>query len=214
MPSLKDVIGRLRLRTLKQPRSRDELHEYWRAPDQDNAAADYREGAERSAYLVDLMDRHVSRDGAVLEIGCNVGRNLHHLREAGYKNLSGVEISQEAVDLMKETFPDVAANAQIHVGPVEEQVKTFADGQFEAVYTMAVLEHIHTDSDWVFDEMARIASRRIIVLEDEKSRTWRHFQRNYREVFEKAGGRQLEEADLTDVPGLGSKFVARVFDVE
>lgn len=210
MSLLKHVAGRLRM---LRPRSREEIHAYWQAPDHENLAEGYLEGAERSRYLVGVLERHVGKDASVLEIGCNVGRNLHFLLEAGWRDVAGVEISEQAVELMKQAFPDVAERAAIHVGPVEEHLKRFGDGQFDVVFTMAVLEHIHPESEWIFPEMVRVAGKRLVVLEDEVSRTWRHWPRNYREIFEGAGARQVEELDLSDIPGLGEKFVGRVIDV-
>jgi SAM-dependent methyltransferase len=191
---------------------RDVLHAYWREPwDGRNGPRTYVADAanERSRFLVDLLGRHVPTTASVLEIGCNAGRNLKHLHDAGYRHLSGLDISPEAVALMRGTYPDLAA-VPVTVAPMEEALPDLDDDAFDAVFTMAVLEHVHPDSAWVFGEMARIAGT-VVTVEDEQLQSWRHFPRNYRTIFEAMGLAQVEEFDCRKVKGLGRRFVARVF---
>ena len=73
-------------------KSRDELLEFWRHPipgDGQNLPLDYLWGEERGQFLVGLIKRYVGLDAKILEIGCNVGRNLNYLFNAGYTNLGG-----------------------------------------------------------------------------------------------------------------------------
>jgi SAM-dependent methyltransferase len=193
-----------------RPKPREALHAYWKAPDEANRPEAYvRGGHERSAFLVEVIRRHAAPAERILEIGCNAGRNLDHLFRAGYTRLAGLELSENAVRLLRATYPDMARQTALHVGALEDRVRGFANGEFDLVYTMAVLEHIHTDSDWVFGEIARIARRTLVTIEDEREASWRHFPRNYRKVFERLGLRQVEEAGA--VPGLSRAFVLRVF---
>ncbi len=187
-------------------KSKDELHEYWRNPDEMNDPIGYFQATERSAFLLSLVDQYVSTDVLILELGCNVGRNLNHLWQAGYKNLTGVEINAEAIRLMKERFPDM--RAIIYQGTIEDHVKELKE--YDLVFTMAVLEHIHRDSEWVFSEMVRIA-KCLITIEDEKNVSERHFPRNYKNVFEALGLSQTYEKHVSQNEGLNSNFFARVF---
>jgi SAM-dependent methyltransferase len=181
------------------------LHAYWRDPtDAGNAPASYAAvGAEASAFLVNLVNRYADADSTFLEIGCNVGRNLEALRLAGYTHLTGIEISAAAVQHGRDIYPDL--DALIHPLPAEQALPMF--DPFDVVFTMAVLEHIHPDSEaTVFAEMTRLTGRNLIVIEDEASETWRHFPRDYGTVF----GALHELETIRDVPGLPG-FVARVF---
>ena len=66
----------------------------------------------------------------------------------------------------------------------------------------------HPESEQaVFGELARIA-KKLIVIEDERSDTWRHFRRRYRPIFEGLGMKQTHEAQPFGLPG---SYVARVF---
>lgn len=195
------------IRRLSQ-RSRADLHDYWRNSIQ--SPTSYAEAdPKRSTMLVELLREYVG-EGPILEIGPNAGRNLHYLREAGYEALTGIEISPVAVEEMRSRYPELA-DANVLVGPVEEHIRSFGDGEFACVFSMAVLEHIHRDSEWVFGEMARIA-RTVVTIEDEDTVSERHFPRDYRRVFESTGLRQVFEMTLdANKHGLGSAFKARVF---
>jgi len=157
------------------------------------------------------MQRYANPNASVLEIGCNVGRNLNYLFVAGFRRLSGVEISETAVGLLKQSHPEMARHAKICNMSIEEVIKEFSDGEFDVVFTMAVLEHIHTESEWIFAEMVRITNDVLITIEDERGLTWRHFPRNYKKIFASPGVKQIEELNCSEVDGLGSDFSARVF---
>ena len=207
-----DVAKRLGYRRL----SRTDVHGYWRTPPDRNVPASYLKGSARSTWLVEFAQKHLdgdARNNTLLEIGCNIGRNLEFFHRAGFRNLSAIEINEDAVKLLRGHFPEMGSTAQIHVGPVEEVIKTFGDNQFDVVYTVAVLEHIHTQSEWVFGEMARIARRLVITIEDERHLSDRHFPRNYGKVFTALGLTQLESVECVKVEGMGLRggFFARVF---
>jgi SAM-dependent methyltransferase len=193
-------------------KSKDELQKYWRNSDKmNNNPSGYLQGSsKRSEYLVSLVKQYVKPDDAssIIELGCNVGRNLYHLWKAGYHNLSGVEINPQALKLMKQNFPDM--QVKTYEGSIEDRLKEL--GEYDLVFTMAVLEHIHGDSEWVFSEMARKAKRYLITIEGEKkNESELHFPRNYKNIFEGLGMQQVYEEHLSQKEGLNTNFYARVF---
>jgi len=214
---LRRILSKFRRLGPKVPqRSKDELHAYWRtANDAANAPELYLGAKEsqkkRSSFLVELASSQVGHDASILELGCNVGRNLHYLHQAGFTNLHAIEINADALQLLRKSFPDSAATAKIHCGTIEDNIRSFGDGQIDLIFTMAVLEHIHNDSDFVFKDMVRVG-KKIMTVEDERSHSERHFPRNYRTIFESLGMVQASEIPLTqDKHGLSTSFVARVF---
>lgn len=190
-------------------KSKDELQKYWRNSDKMNTdPSNYLHGSERSEYLVSLVKQHAKPDASILELGCNVGRNLNHLWKEGYHNLSGVEINPEALKMMKQNFPEMQVIA--YEGSIEDRIKELRE--YDLVFTMAVLEHIHRDSEWVFSEMARKVKGYLITIEGEKkNESELHFPRNYKSIFEGAGLQQVYEKNLSQKEGLNANFYARVF---
>jgi len=207
------VVGRILAKLTYRPATREDVHKYWMEPwDGINLPQEYAGAKARTQFLVQIVSRHADPPARILEVGCNVGRNLNALFEAGYRGLlAGIEISRDAVRLMKETYPAMAAAAQIYNAAVEDVVRGFGDRAFDLVFTMAVLEHIHTSSEWVFPEIARITNRYLVTIEDERGYSWRHFPRNYQRVFEPLGFRQIEQITCKEIEGLGKDFIARVF---
>jgi 2-polyprenyl-3-methyl-5-hydroxy-6-metoxy-1,4-benzoquinol methylase len=188
-------------------KSKDELHDYWRSPDEMNNPSSYLQASKRIEYLVSLVKQYVKPNASILELGCNVGRNLYQLWKAGYHSLSGVEINPEALKLMKQNFPDMQVIT--YEGTIEDRIKEL--GKYDLVFTMAVLEHIHSDSEWVFPEIAKRA-RMLITIEGEKKNVSElHFPRNYKNIFEALGLHQIYEKHLSQKEGLNTKFYTRVF---
>jgi len=192
----------------------EEIHRYWRKicnRDFFNAPFNYvKVTPQRSWLLSKLTDNFFpNKNIKVLEIGCNVGRNLFVLLSKGYKDLSGVEINSEAVKHLKNS--QLKDKVTIYSSSIEDCIGSFSDNQFDLVFTMAVLEHIHPDSEWVFKEIARI-TKGLITIEDELNVSLRVFKRNYFDVFSKLDMKQevmfnLEDLKDDDLYG----FIARVF---
>jgi SAM-dependent methyltransferase len=187
------------------------MHEFWRNPNASNRPERYLEPIERSRLLLAVVEPDLRPDWTILEIGCNVGRNLEFFRAAGAQQLTGIEINGEALALLRESYPELGSMATLINAPIEDVIGSMAARSFDLVYTMAVLEHIHPDSEWVFGEMARITRSLLVTVEDEHGVSVRHTPRNYRQVFEGLGMRQILERRLSGAESLSAGFVARVF---
>jgi SAM-dependent methyltransferase len=196
-----------------RPGSLEAVHEYWRSPwDGANEPEGYAEGEPRSRFLVDLIQSlEKDPETSLLEIGCNIGRNLHYLFESGYHRLYGIEINREAIEKMRIHYPELVQATRIWNAPVEECIRELPSRGFDVVFTMSVLQCIHRDSEWIFRHVARITKKYLITIEDEKGRGLRHFPRSYKRVFEKNGMIHIKGINCGNVEGLSGNFKARVF---
>ena len=190
---------------------KDDLHEFWRHPDAANRPERYLEHAGRSEFLLGFVSPYVARDSTILEVGCNVGRNLARLFDAGFRRLVGIEINGEALSVLTLSYPDMAAAATLIHAPVEDAIRELPDASMDLVFTMAVLEHIHTDSEWIFDQIVRVAGSTVVTVEDEHGISRHHVPRNYRRVFEGRGLEQVAHQSLDAKAGFGTPFEARAF---
>ena len=126
---------------------------------------------DASRSIRDLLSHFLDPSARVLEIGCSSGRHLAHLHDGGFENLHGVEINADAIDVLREEYPDLAGTATFHVGDADEILPEFEDGAFDAVYSVETLQHIHPDdADAVFDEVARVTGDLLITVENESAR--------------------------------------------
>lgn len=122
---------------------------------------------ETSERVRDAIARRTSTDASVLEIGCSSGRHLACLHEHGYRDLYGVEINQDAIDVMEKAYPELAADATVYQAPIQDIVEEFETDQFDVVYTVETLELIPPEDEWVFNELRRVAGELLITVENE-----------------------------------------------
>ncbi|WP_123539371.1 class I SAM-dependent methyltransferase [Halosimplex salinum] len=123
---------------------------------------------ETSESVLDVLSESLAREASVLELGCSSGRHLAHLREAGFADLSGIELNEDAFDVMAEQYPELRESGTFYAQPIEDVIGDFEDGQFDAVYSVQTLQHIHPDdAEWVFDEIARITGDVLVTVEIE-----------------------------------------------
>jgi len=204
------------LKGKKGRKNLDEIQDYWKNPnDGMNNPEGYanQEVTSRSLFLYKIIQQcNISKKSKIIELGCNVGRNLNYLFQKGFTNIYGVEISENALEKMKEIYPEMSLSIEVFHSAIEDKIKKFEQGEFDVVFTMAVLEHIHTDSEWIFEEIVRITKSYLITIEDEKHISWRHFPRNYRKIFEKFDLEEIIEMKCDEVPNLPNNFRARVFE--
>ena len=189
--------------------SKDSIQDYWRNPPGRNNRPDaYVDYAAQSNAVVRLVQDLGVAPGPLLEIGPNVGRNLQSFFEAGWTDLTAIEINPEAVARMAELFPDMARGANILNMPVEDGIVTLPERHYELVFSKAVLLHIHPDSEWVFERMARATKGTLVVIENEDQQSYKLFPRKYRPIFEGHGMVQIDERIL---PEVGDTYIARSF---
>jgi pseudaminic acid biosynthesis-associated methylase len=90
----------------------------------------------------------------ILEVGCNVGMQLRHLLQMGFRDLYGIELQWHALKIARERVPD----ANLLQGSGFDL--PFRDGYFDLVYTSGVLIHIAPQNLPAFmGEIVRCSSR-------------------------------------------------------
>jgi SAM-dependent methyltransferase len=122
---------------------------------------------ETSESVREILRDRVGRDAAVLELGCSSGRHLSHLFDDGFTDLSGVELNDEAFDVMADHYPDLWEAGAFYTDAIEDVVGDFDDDGFDAVYSVETLQHVHPDAEWVFEEVARVAGDLLVTAEIE-----------------------------------------------
>ena len=120
---------------------------------------------EVSDAVLDALEATVGAEAAVLELGCSAGRHLARLHDAGYRDLTGIEINPAAREVLAEAYPDLYADGTFHFEAIEDVLGGFEDGRFDAVFSVETLQHIHPDHDWVFEQVARVADDTLVVVE-------------------------------------------------
>jgi SAM-dependent methyltransferase len=184
-------------RSRRRMDSVNELHHFWRQPSPDgNSPQAYIAQVHRSRALAYII-RDLPKTAKILEVGCNVGRNLAYLRDQGYEQVSGVEINPHAVELLRKTYPQLA-DAKIHNAPAEEVLPALESKSFDLVFTMAVLEHVHPDSKAVFQHIARIGAE-LLCIEPTASSSHRQYPHDIPAIFKSLGCELVDKIPMSSL---------------
>jgi len=91
--------------------------------------------------LKTLLEKHIPSltASSVLDYGCGVGLNISTLRSLNVKSITGVDISQKAVDLAKKKHGKVA---HISFQNVSDKQTQFQKNQYDIIICTEVLEHV------------------------------------------------------------------------
>lgn len=186
------IFNRIKKKIYKK-KNTIEIIEYWKNPnDGNNSPLIYTgEGYAtsdrdnlRTENLIKIIKSFGLESPSILEVGCNVGRNLDGLRKSGFENLNAIEINSNAIDIMKKKFPETYETSKITIGSAQDVLKKFQDNEFDIVFTMAVLQHIpDEDIKIVVNQISRIVNKRLISSEAETHCSWRHFPRSYKKIY-------------------------------
>ncbi|MBU2534524.1 MAG: class I SAM-dependent methyltransferase [Alphaproteobacteria bacterium] len=193
--------------------SKEKQLAYWTNPCSKNNPLNYLVGKRgRSELIAKTALKYLSSNATILELGCNVGRNLNYLRYVGFKHLTSIEINLKAIEVLKQVYLELADIVTIHSGAIEDNIKSFKDNQFDMTLAVAVLMHLVPESEWVFDEMVRITKQYIFCLDEELLSSITRKPRNYQEVFESRGMKQIEVVDCKTIDDLTEGYHFRVFE--
>jgi SAM-dependent methyltransferase len=143
--------------------------------------------SSRSQTIINMLGPVITREYSILEIGCNTGRNLNHLWQAGYKNVRGMEISKHAVKRLRIEYPCLAMTP-VEIGPAELSIQKYDSKSIDVIFTMSVLEQLHPDSRFLFKEIARVARKYVLTIEPrEGKRSHMQYPWNIKSEFVAAG---------------------------
>ena len=161
-PNFRAKISRVSHR--KTIDSLDNLYAFWKQKKPEGNFFNPQSLSPRSETIITMLKSRITTDTKILEVGCNVGRNLNHLHKKGYEQLAGIEISHHAVKRLRQAYPDLDS-VKIDIGPAENILSLYGTGLFDVVFTMAVIEHIHPSSKILFSEIARVALQYVLTIE-------------------------------------------------
>ena len=151
-------------------------------------------------YLADVMKDMqgiIGKDASIFQPGCGCGYILDALWEVGYTNLTGLDKNKG--DIEDDWNPDIKfIHSEIGVlkdlGILSSAWNVDVLPKYDVIFTHRFLHIWPDEKDWLFKDIADKTKKFLITLEGEEgSRTafWTHLKRNYQEVFEKYGLKQI-----------------------
>ena len=118
-------------------------------------------GIFRTPFIANMMK--INGVNSVLELGCNVGRNLAEIcKQCPDARVVGFDIAADAMKYAKEVQKNPA---EFIVGSVYD-LSRFEDNSFDVAFTSSILFHIPSEKiPPIIAEMKRIAKRFIFTIE-------------------------------------------------
>jgi SAM-dependent methyltransferase len=113
--------------------------------------------------LTEIMRYAPDRATEILDLGCNSGRHLNALYQAGYRRLTGVDVMRTALDTFRVTFPATAASTAIFHDLFQRFLERQSDLSYDMVYSHgATLELVHPSFD-IVRHLARITRNHVVL---------------------------------------------------
>ncbi len=118
------------------------LYDHYVSGGQANAPTDLAGLDSRAPYLRRIIRDHfpVDRDAKILDVGCGYGALVHFAREAGYRDVSGVDAAQQQVEAAAALGIEGVREAGIL-----ETLAAAAEGSLDLIVTFDVIEHFAKD---------------------------------------------------------------------
>lgn len=139
---------------------------------------------ERIPMLLAEVSRLVSRDSSILDLGCNCGLYLKNLKDAGYSSLTGVDISETAIEYGRREYS--LDTATLVPGSFEDVLPIFVNEKksYDLIYSMgATIELVHPSFD-VIRFICELSNSYVILIINE----WIHsYPRMYEYEFNRQG---------------------------
>ncbi len=102
----------------------------------------------------------IDRNAKILEVGSNVGNQVNILLQMGFKDITVVDVQEDALEILKNNYP------QVKCYQADASNLPFEDDVFDLVYTSGVLIHIHPDLlPKVMGEIYRVSNQYIWGME-------------------------------------------------
>lgn len=103
-------------------------------------------------FKLDLFANYVGKNDKILDYGCGYGRTLGFLKNEGYLNLSGVDLSEKMIERAR------GENPSMNYGVVKHNKLHFLDDSFDAVLLLAVLTCIikNEEQEVIIKEIKRV----------------------------------------------------------
>jgi ubiquinone/menaquinone biosynthesis C-methylase UbiE len=150
--------------TQEATREKKDVHDFWNKQACGEVYAggdDVRAGLRAQAakryelepYIRDFAKFEDARGKDVLEIGIGMGADHLELAKAGPKSLTGVDLTERAVELTTERLTLEGLTPNVRVADAENL--PFPDGSFDVVYSYGVLHH-SPNTARAIDEVHRV----------------------------------------------------------
>ncbi len=148
---------------------------------------------------VAILEKYVSKDAMILDVGCGTGVVGEELQKIKYSNIEGIDISKKMLSSAKEK----EIYNRLHCGDLQQSLR-FASNYFDACILIGVFTHIEKAS-FLMRELIRIIKSGGYIVFSQRDDLFERF--NYKEKIDAITSESLwKQVYVSDsvpyIPGL------------
>lgn len=113
--------------------------------------------------MQEVMARAPDKNSTLIDLGCNVGRHLNHLYQAGWHKLNGVDFSATAIGDMAVRYPQMHSQIKTTAASFQEFLPQCQD-KFDVVYTRGATFELVPPSFPLIKHVCRIATTYVVLV--------------------------------------------------
>ena len=126
---------------------------------------------------IEYISQKIDLNNCILDICCNQGRHLKALHRKGFRNLIGVDIMLDAVNILKESEEYSEGGIFVECALSQSFINNSEASSFDYAITFsATIELIHPGFD-IFKELYRVVNKGFIFIINENGHTYPRFYR-------------------------------------
>lgn len=118
-------------------------------------------------WIISILERTFAKDCAILDVGCGGGFHTNKLSNAGFSNVSGIDLSAQSIDVAKEF--NTGLKVKYYVGDAYHL--PFPDNSFDAVISIDFLEHVDKP-EAIIQEVNRVLKKEGLFFFHTFNRNW------------------------------------------
>ena len=127
---------------------------------------------------IDYLIKNIDLNDSIIDICCNQGRHLKALHRKGFRNLNGVDIMFDAVEMLKQSQEYTDGGIYVECNLAQSFLSNSKDFSFDYAITFsATIELMHPGFD-IFRELYRVLNKGFIFVINENGHTYPRFYRN------------------------------------
>jgi len=141
----------------KKANSSDFWKDHWKKSSDRGSLADYYQNCKNNSILMKIFEKHLPRNGRILEAGCGLASWVYLLEQKGY-NIEGIDFAKDTIDFVKSNFPKlpIKTGNVFYLG--------YLDNSLSAYISWGVVEHFEKGPEKILEEASRVLKRNGVMI--------------------------------------------------
>jgi SAM-dependent methyltransferase len=132
----------------------------------------------QARILINQIKKYSSKNGKILDLGCNIGRHLSELKKLGYSNLYGVDIGKIPISKSKKFFLNLKKVKNV-CSSFEEYLFKTPNNFFNLIYTHGATIELVKPTFSLISQLCRVLDNDgyLVFIIDENGHSYPRFWR-------------------------------------